>query len=464
MPTASRSTPPRPHSRRSSTLLRHAHPCRPRADARSTLPAGPDEHRRSLFSRRRHRHPGARASRSSSASSCIEPVIVENRAGANGTIGAAYVAKAPPDGLTMLLVPAGYAANPALYKSLPYDQAKDLLPVSILASGPLVLVVHPSLPAKSVKELIALAKAEPGEAQRRQRRHRLAAAPVRRALQRDRRRQAGVDSLQGRGTCAGRRARRTRARVLHEHPAEPADDQGRASSRALGVTSPQRVADRARHCRRSPHDLPGFDMTNWYGMLVPAGTPPETVHALSRALAARAQRSRTSSRRLYNEGMIGRRQHARALRRVSRRGDRQVQPHHRVRRHQELALDECRPRAGRDPASFDLHNEHTMTHPSEPRYDVLSPLSPQGRQAHRRCATRLPDLNGKTVCELWDVIFRGETIYPLVREYIRQRFPGVKFVELRRVRQLPRRARARGQPRRFPTSCARTRPTRSSSA
>jgi len=87
------------------------------------------------------------------------PVVVENRAGANGTIGAAYVAKSPPDGYTMLIVPAGYAANPALYKSLPYDQSKDLAPVSHLASGPLVLVVHPSLPAKSIKEFIALAKA-----------------------------------------------------------------------------------------------------------------------------------------------------------------------------------------------------------------------------------------------------------------------------------------------------------------
>ena len=64
-----------------------------------------------------------------------QPAIVENRVGANGTIGSAYVAKAPPDGLTLLIVPAGYAANPSLYKSLPYDQARDLAPVSLLASG-----------------------------------------------------------------------------------------------------------------------------------------------------------------------------------------------------------------------------------------------------------------------------------------------------------------------------------------
>ena len=62
------------------------------------------------------------------------PAIVENRAGANGTIGAAFVAKSQGDGLTLLIVPAGYAANPALYKNLTYDQARDLAPVSLLAA------------------------------------------------------------------------------------------------------------------------------------------------------------------------------------------------------------------------------------------------------------------------------------------------------------------------------------------
>ena len=91
------------------------------------------------------------------------PAIVENRAGANGTIGAAYVAKSQGDGLTLLIVPAGYAANPSLYKSLPYDQSRDLAPVSLLASGPLVLVTALSLPVRTPLDLIALARARPGE-------------------------------------------------------------------------------------------------------------------------------------------------------------------------------------------------------------------------------------------------------------------------------------------------------------
>jgi len=92
-----------------------------------------------------------------------QTALVENRAGANGTIGAAYVAKSAGDGRTLLLVQAGYASNPALFRNLPYDQARDLAPVTLLASGPLVLMAHPSLPARNVRDLVALARARPGE-------------------------------------------------------------------------------------------------------------------------------------------------------------------------------------------------------------------------------------------------------------------------------------------------------------
>ena len=68
-----------------------------------------------------------------------------------------------------------------------------------------------------------------------------------------------------------------------------------------------------------------------------------------------------------------------------------------------------------------------MTQPAEPHYEVMWPLSNKAIDK-RDAAARLPDLNGKVICELWDVIFRGETIYPMVREYIKSKFPGVKFV------------------------------------
>src|SRR6476661_5437914 len=91
-----------------------------------------------------------------------QQVIVDNRAGAAGNIGAELAAKAPPDGYTMLLVILGHAANVTLYKNLSYDLVRDLQPVTQFASTPSVLVVHPSLPVKSVAELVALAKARPG--------------------------------------------------------------------------------------------------------------------------------------------------------------------------------------------------------------------------------------------------------------------------------------------------------------
>ena len=227
-------------------------------------------------------------------------VIVENRTGANGTIGAAYVAKAPPAGLTLLLVPAGYAANPSMYKSLPYDQAKELAPVSILASGPLVLVVHPSLPARSVKELIALAKSKPGELNVGN---------------------AGIGSLphlsaelfnvsakvklvsvayKGAGPAlTDVLGGRVPVYFMNILQSLPLIKEGRL--RALGVTSPQ-PSPIAPDIPPIANEVPGFDMTNWYGMLVPAGTPSATVHAVSRALATVLNQP-DIKQRMYNEGM-----------------------------------------------------------------------------------------------------------------------------------------------------------------
>jgi len=91
-----------------------------------------------------------------------QPVIVENRAGAGGTIGTAQVAKAAPDGYTLAVVAAGHAVNPAIYDKLPYDSAKDLAGVIPLGNLPSVLFVSPAIGVKSAQELIALAKSKPG--------------------------------------------------------------------------------------------------------------------------------------------------------------------------------------------------------------------------------------------------------------------------------------------------------------
>jgi tripartite-type tricarboxylate transporter receptor subunit TctC len=91
-----------------------------------------------------------------------QPIVIDNRAGASSIIGLDIVAKSPPTGYTLGVANIAFGANPFLIKKMPFDSEKDLLPVSLTALVPLVLTVHPSVPAKSVRELIALAKAKPG--------------------------------------------------------------------------------------------------------------------------------------------------------------------------------------------------------------------------------------------------------------------------------------------------------------
>ena len=230
-----------------------------------------------------------------------QPVVVENRAGANGTVGAAYVAKAEANGHTMLIVPAGYAANPALYKSLPYDQARDLAPVSHLASGPLVLVVHPSLPVKSVKELIALAKSRPGEinvgsAGNGSLPHlslelfnsmsgvRMTHIPYKGSGA------AIIDVMSG----------QVPVYFMNVLQSLPLIKSGKL--RALGVTSPQRSAIAPDLPAIAEAGLKEFDMTNWYGLLVPAATPREVINKLQQEVA-RVLNLPELKERLAGEGM-----------------------------------------------------------------------------------------------------------------------------------------------------------------
>ena len=128
----------------------------------AALPGKTDPADRRLARGRRRRH--RRANREPAAAEMLgQPVVVENRPGAGGNIGADVVAKAPPDGYTLLLAYTGHVINPGLYAKLPFDTVRDFSPVTMLATNQTVLVVHPSVPAKTVKELIALARAKPGK-------------------------------------------------------------------------------------------------------------------------------------------------------------------------------------------------------------------------------------------------------------------------------------------------------------
>ena len=206
-------------------------------------------------------------------------VVVENRSGANGTLGAGIAAKAPPDGHTMLIVAAAYASGASLYRNLPYDPVRDLAPVSQLAAGPLVLVVHPSLPARSIRELVALARSRPAE---------LNAG------------NSGTGSLPHLtaelfGAMSGVKF----THVPYKGPglalidvmsgqvslyfmnilnAMPHAKSGKL--RALGVSSAARSPIAPELPAIAEAGLQGFDMTNWYGLMVPGATPKDFVAKL----------------------------------------------------------------------------------------------------------------------------------------------------------------------------------------
>ena len=208
------------------------------------------------------------------------PVLVDNRPGAGTIIGTEIVARAPPDGYTLLMSPTTLAINPASYKRLPYDALRDFAPICQIASVPSVLVVHPSVPARSVKELVALAKARPGEL--------LYASP-------------------GHGTIPHLTmelfASMAGIRMLHvpykgAAPARIDLTAGRVATttiiayvpdgklRALGITSVRRSAAAPDIPTIAEAGLPGFELVQWYGLLAPAGTPREIIARLHKDAVA----------------------------------------------------------------------------------------------------------------------------------------------------------------------------------
>jgi tripartite-type tricarboxylate transporter receptor subunit TctC len=209
---------------------------------------------------------------------------VENRAGANGTIGAAVVAKSASDGHTLLLVQSGFVSNPILMHNLPYDQARELAPVSNLASGPMVLVVNPSLPAGSVKELIALARSRPGDLN--------FGSPGNGSLS-DLCAElfdvmAGVKMTHvpykgSGGALADVLAGRVPVYYMNLMLALPYLKDGRL--RALGVTTSRRSPITPEIPTIDEAGLPGYELTTWYGLFAQGATPRAVVARLQREVA-----------------------------------------------------------------------------------------------------------------------------------------------------------------------------------
>jgi tripartite-type tricarboxylate transporter receptor subunit TctC len=217
-----------------------------------------------------------------------QQVLVDNRSGAGGSIGADVVAKSPPDGYTMVLANSGpITINVSLRKDLPYDPLKDLAPVTQIIGAPMVLVVHPSLPVRSVKDLIALARAHPGK---------LNYAS------------AGVGNLQHLGMEHLQALAKIKMNHVPYKGAAPAfidTLSGRIDlqfANIVGVlphVENKRVRAIAISAARGSTvlpDVPGvaatlpqFDLDGWMGIFVRAGTPPETINRMQRDLAAAVQ-------------------------------------------------------------------------------------------------------------------------------------------------------------------------------
>ncbi|MBI3939077.1 MAG: tripartite tricarboxylate transporter substrate binding protein [Betaproteobacteria bacterium] len=213
------------------------------------------------------------------------PFVIENRPGAGGSLASALVAKSPPDGYTLLAVSAAYSISPALYPNLSFDPVRDLAPVSRLAESPFLLVAHPSLPVKTVRELIALAKARPGvlnfaSAGNGSSGH--LTAELFRSM-------AGIAMThvpyKGAGPAlvevAAGQVDLMFANILSSSPYVKS---GRL--RALGVTSAKRSAIIPELPTISESGVRGYEVTSWYGLLAPAGTPVAIVNKLNGEITA----------------------------------------------------------------------------------------------------------------------------------------------------------------------------------
>jgi len=229
-------------------------------------------------------------------------VIVDNRAGAAGNIGAEIAAKAPPDGYTLLLANLGHAANVSLYRNLPYDVARDFAPVTQLASAPAIVVAHPSLPVRSLDELVKLAKARPGAinyASGGVGTPTFVAAELFKA-------QAGVNLLHVPYRAGGEALTAVLSGEVSIYfsplaTALPHVRQGRL--RPLAVTAAKRVPVLPEYPTVAELGYPGYQSGNWYGLLVPAKTPKEIIAAI-RAAAVAALNNETISRRLADLGYV----------------------------------------------------------------------------------------------------------------------------------------------------------------
>jgi tripartite-type tricarboxylate transporter receptor subunit TctC len=234
-----------------------------------------------------------------------QPVVIENRTGAQGIIGFQSVAKAPPDGHTLVTIANSFAVNPAVRTDLPYDTLKDFAPVTSLGITPHVLAVHPSLPATSVKELVALAKQKPdtltygtigegsyshlvGKMFEKAAGIRLVQVPYRGSA-------PSIVALLG-----------NQITMVFGNLPEIQPHAKAGKLRALAVSATSRSPVMPELPTMTEAGFPGFHSESWYGLVAPAGTPPDVLRRLqrevARVMALPEVRERLASQSVYGGG------------------------------------------------------------------------------------------------------------------------------------------------------------------
>jgi tripartite-type tricarboxylate transporter receptor subunit TctC len=230
-----------------------------------------------------------------------QQVVVENRAGASGIIGVEVAVKSPPDGYTLLISQTSLAINPSMFKKMPYEAMRDLAPITQIVDGPNVLVVHPSVPARSVKQLIALAKAKPdglviGSPGQGTSPH--LSAELFNVM-------AGVKMVQVQYKGAGLAlVGLISGEVGVMFPTTPTAMSSIKAGRIipLGVTTAKRVQALPEVPTIAEAGLPGYESTQWFGILAPAATPRPIIDRLNQEIV-RIMQAPAMKERLSGEGM-----------------------------------------------------------------------------------------------------------------------------------------------------------------
>jgi tripartite-type tricarboxylate transporter receptor subunit TctC len=213
-----------------------------------------------------------------------QPVIIDNKPGAGGNIGADFVAKSSPDGHTLVMgAIATHAINPALYRNFPYDPVRDFVPVALVVQVPNVLVVNNDVPARSVQELISYLKKEPGKAAfasgstgstghlagelfKQITGTEMTHVPYKGSAP------AMLDLLAG------------RVQLMFDNLASALPNIRAGKVRALAVTTRARTSFQKDLPTMEEAGVPGFDLTTWWGVMAPARTPPDVVDRLAREI------------------------------------------------------------------------------------------------------------------------------------------------------------------------------------